>query len=475
MWADSTGGTTFTLQGTALETTHNSTSWFGVWCKHTSSNNDNYFFDDFNVSGQIFVDTTAPALVSLNPTSTTTLEVQFTESVDPTTAQNVNNYSADNGLGNPISATIDGTDPAQVNLVFGSAFQNGVNYSLTVSNVEDLFSNAMTTASLPFSFFSSPPAAFQDVVINEIFPDPSPPVALPEEEFLELFNASSETFDLSGWEYSDASTTVTLPSYVLAPGDHLILCAEADTALFSPFGNVLGLGSWPTLNNTGDNLSLRDNQGTLIDQANYALSWYRDPSKESGGFSLERINPLFDCGGAGNWIGSPSFDGGTPGVQNAAFDTLPDVVQPNLTTIIVNSTFQITVNFDEGLDSTSLATASFVVDNGATVSNFTPNPPAYESVTLDFSAALSTTTLYSLTINGASDCWGNTLNNNQGTFGIGEAPTTPFQLVINEIFPDPDASLSSLPEGEFVEIYNRSDDLLNHELHSILRRLRYVL
>jgi hypothetical protein len=51
------------------------------------------------------------------------------------------------------------------------------------------------------------------VVINEIMADPSPVVGLPDAEFVEMYNTTTnKTFDLEGWTFSDGATTATLPS-----------------------------------------------------------------------------------------------------------------------------------------------------------------------------------------------------------------------------------------------------------------------
>ena len=466
IWSDPTGGTSFVQEGSISDATFTTSTSFGVWCKYTSSNSQNFSFDDFVVSGTTFVDTTAPALQASTPLSATELDVQFSEALDPATAQNTANYSVNLGVGAPNSAQLDGNDPSLVHLVFGTPFTNGATLQLTANAVEDLAGNAMTATNSTFFWFQSPPANFQDVVFNELFPDPSPPVALPEEEFIELFNASNTTFDLAGWEYSDASSTVTLGAHLLLPGEYVILCSNADTALFAPFGTVIGLSSWPALNNSGDNLSLRDNSGNLVDRANYDLSWYGDVSKEGGGFSLERINPFNDCGGSANWLGASSFDGGTPGVINSVFDTLPDTIAPMIAEVLVISTFQIEVVFTEGMDSLSLANATYSLDQGGMVSNATANSPGFQSVTLNMAAALDPNLLYELTITGASDCGGNTLTGNVTTFGIGAAPL-PLEVVFNELYPDPDPSVNSLPDGEFIEIINTTNKLLRLDGYEI--------
>jgi hypothetical protein len=57
-------------------------------------------------------------------------------------------------------------------------------------------------------FFEPVPSIYKDVIITEIFADPTPRVNLPEAEFVELYNRSENPVDIAGWEYSDAGATV---------------------------------------------------------------------------------------------------------------------------------------------------------------------------------------------------------------------------------------------------------------------------
>ena len=103
-------------------------------------------------------------------------------------------------------------------------------------------------------------AETNDVVINEFFADPSPPVGLPEQEFVEVYNRSSKTFDLHGWKIGDATSLVSMPSLVIHPDEYVVIT------------------SLPSLNNSGDVIRIVDEDGAVIDSINYSLSWYQDDS-----------------------------------------------------------------------------------------------------------------------------------------------------------------------------------------------------
>ena len=133
---DCNGGNTFTSEGSFTDNTHTSTNFFGVWCRHTSSRDTLFYFDDFSV-GAPTVDTTRPTLQTLTPISNTELDVLFSENIDQTTAETASNYSVNGGIGTPTSAIRDAGNQALVHLTFANAFTSAQQYTLTVNNVQD--------------------------------------------------------------------------------------------------------------------------------------------------------------------------------------------------------------------------------------------------------------------------------------------------------------------------------------------------
>ncbi|MGB0404536.1 MAG: lamin tail domain-containing protein, partial [Salibacteraceae bacterium] len=333
-------------------------------------------------------------------------------------------------------------------------------HNFRVASVKDLVGNIMNPFITAFHFPTRKTGQKGDLLINEIFADPTPQIGLPSAEFIEIIVTNSYSYDLKDWTFSDPSKTATLPSYILNNGEHLILCAISDTALFSPFGSVLGLVDFPSLNNSSDVITLRDSAGTLIDEVAYSDSWYGSSNKADGGFSLELINPNHPCGGASNWIGSESVDGGTPGAQNSVYNTAPDTINPNLMSVSIMNTNELKVVFSKALDSTSLAQGTYSITNGIS-SSAVVVPSAYSNeITLVLSSAPSKGVLYSLTVSGVADCFGNTLGINSVDFGLGETPN-PLEVIINELLPDPDDTKTTVSEYEYVELHNVSNKIIS--------------
>ncbi|CAG5077156.1 lamin tail domain-containing protein [Parvicella tangerina] len=410
-----------------------------------------HFFDDIHADN-IAPDVTPPTVTNVTVVSATELTVFFDEPLDVATAELASNYAANNGLAIS-SATVNGGNPAQVDLVFSTPFSQGVTNTLTVSNVEDLAGNSMTSSDHDFLYFVAVPAAYGDVLINEIFADPSPQYGLPSAEYIELYNASSSPFDLDGWVFSDASSSATLPSHVLMPGE-VVAIADDDYVLdFSIFNNVIFVSSLPSLNNSSDDLALEDGSATLVDAVSYSDSWYRDGIKDDGGYSLELINPELPCSGAANWIASNSPDGGTPGEQNSVFDNSPDVTAPALISETVIDLNSLEVCFDESIDTAGVTISDFAMNNGNSIAamNWSVDLTCVELTT---SNNLDTGTIYTVTITGMKDCSG---NSGVLTTEI-VLPSAPVQgdLIINEVLFNPVTG-----GDDFVEIYNNSDKYID--------------
>jgi hypothetical protein len=112
--ADFNGGSNYSTEAAINDNSSNTSNYFGFINKYTTSNSNNISFDNFYV-GAIEVDTTAPGVLSVTPTSLSTIDVLFNESVNTTTASNAANYTIVN-IGNALNAAIDANNSALVQL-----------------------------------------------------------------------------------------------------------------------------------------------------------------------------------------------------------------------------------------------------------------------------------------------------------------------------------------------------------------------
>lgn len=456
LWFDDGVTGTWTQAGTVNDATWSTTAQFGLRIEQSSAGTviNNHFFDGFSVA-PIPVDNTPPALLSATVLSDTQIDLAFSESVEQVTAEEENNYGII-PFNSAASVVRDATDLSLVHLTLAIAMQSGNTYTITVNGVEDLVANACVNETADVLYFVPDAAGPGDVVINEIMADPDPAVGLPNVEFIEIHNRTTDkTFDLTGWTLTDGSGTGTLPAATLTPGGFMILCDDGNAALFSSFGSVAGFSTFPSaLTNTGEPLDLKEPGGVTIDALTYSDAWYNDDIKAGGGWTLERIDPTTPCSSAANWTASNDALGGTPGEQNSVFAIVPDVVPPALVSAFVNSDTEVELVFNEAMNISSLGAGNYQFSPALTVDLAVPTSD--HQVELTLGAALVVGQLYTVTVTGVTDCVGNTIGGSNTLMIALPEPVLPGDVVINEVLYDPLGSGS-----DFVELYNRSNKVLS--------------
>ena len=298
-----------------------------------------------------------------------------------------------------------------------------------------------------------------DVVIEEIFADPTPTIKLPNVEFIEIKNTSTTSINLQGWRLS-SSTTISsaFPSYILPPDSFLVITSTANATLFSAYGRVLGIGSFPTLDNTGTTLTLQSRENATIHSVSYNVNWYQNAVKSEGGWTLEMIDTKNPCSGASNWKASLDPKGGTPAAKNSIDATNKDQTAPALLRAVAIDNLTILLTFDEPLDSLKAATpANYTISDGigAPTSALTISP-SFNTVQLKLNTPLTTGKVYTITVSNLTDCSGNVVQA-KATAKVGlTSVIDSFDVVINEILFNPK------PNGvDYVEIYNRSNKIFD--------------
>lgn len=450
---DATGGASYFTEGKVTDNTVSTSQFFGIRVQQsTASFFNRHFFDDI-YAGEIIIDNTPPTIQFLGVENPYQVQVGFDESLQAASAQNVANYSASNGLGFPATAQLQ-PDQKTVLLTFAQEFQSGVTNLLTVTNVTDVAGNVMAETTLPFSFASA--ASYKDIILTEIFADPTPQVGLPDAEFVELYNRSANPVDLAGWKFTDGSSTATLPTRIILPGQYLILTSNANAPLYNAFGNVLGAANFPTLNNAGEALKVYAPGNQLIDSVNFNLSWYADEDKQAGGWTLELIDVNNICGEENNWTSSEATMGGTPGAVNSVDANKPDLTGPRLLAVAVVTDSELLLTFDEKLEKPITAQLFSIVPDVA-IASAQLVVPSLRQVKLLLSGNVQPKQLYTLTIAGLRDCAGNPIQEtyNHKVFALPEA-AEPGDVLLNEILFNP------RPGGvDFVELVNVSDKYIN--------------
>lgn len=139
------------------------------------------------------------------------------------------------------------------------------------------------------------------VIIHEVMADPKGLTALPETEYIELYNKVDQSIDLSNWILNYGTTPIALTGVVI-PAHGWAVLYRSGREIEVGSGQACPLDKFPSaLANTGKELSLYDANGQLMDQYTYpkakpACSWEYD---EEG------------------WHLSTDPRGGTPGEANS--------------------------------------------------------------------------------------------------------------------------------------------------------------
>jgi Lamin Tail Domain len=447
LFVDLAGGTNYTLVGSIVDPIAFTGTHTGYLCVYTSGNANNFYLDNV-YAGNIIVDMQSPTLVSITNISANQVDLKFSEGVLTSTIIPPN-FDGNPFFGNPSAAALDVTDNSLVHLTFANNFANGTTYQITAFNIQDLAGNVTTSQFLSFTYLVNEVSLPGDIIITEFFPDPSPKIGLPEIEFVEIYNKSSKYFNVNTWRLGDGATEGTIQNGWIYPGQYKVLCT---TSAVDSFPNGVAVTSFPSLNNAGDNVVIRNNLGTILDQLTYTDDWYQDLIKKNGGYTLELINANDPCSGADNWKASNSSNGGTPGNQNSINDNTPDTQAPQISQVFTLPPDVVQIQFNEGMDPLSLSNATITFQPALSI--LTTSVGFNNSLNVTLTAPFVVGTFYTITIAGATDCWGNTTILT-GQFAQADNAIAG-DLVINEILFDPVTG-----GQDFVEIYNNSSKLID--------------
>ena len=213
----------------------------------------------------------------------------------------------------PVSLAIDENGDVDLFLVKGEAvvaaarLNRGFNeesfQSLPVG--EEWFGSRENTRNAPNN-----PASWQtSIVINEIMYDaPSDHVSA---EFIELYNRGNETVDLSGWEFTDGIRFEFPPGTTMAPGQFLVVAADADH-IRKTYGAIRVLGNWSGgLADRGELLRLEDRFGHLVDEVDYLPEGDWPNRADGDGSSMELRHPDMNNNVATAWADSDESEKST--------------------------------------------------------------------------------------------------------------------------------------------------------------------
>jgi len=230
------------------------------------------------------------------------------------------------------------SNPAYAVTIPASVVQTGRTYRVRVRHQDSTL--RWSHWSDPAAFIGGPATgvtALADLVISEIHYHPRD---AEDYEFIEFYNAGSQTIPLGNVEIRDAVTFTFPAGALLSPGSYVVVVA--DTAAFSNryrnpvspyyYAGISVAGQWKKgLSNGGETITVKSPGGTVLYSFDYddAGAW---PERADGrGSSLSIVNPSSvpgDVTSKSAWLGqgthwrSSCLNHGSPGRADVAVDTL---------------------------------------------------------------------------------------------------------------------------------------------------------
>ncbi len=277
----------------------------------------------------------------------------------------------------------------------------------------------------------------RDVVINELMWDAT--------EYVELLNTTDEAMSLSGWVLTrqkpggEEKIIITFDEEVIIPATGFLLMERNEDAT-TVAADVIT--SSLTLVNSGELVTLKDETGAVIDQANQLGSWFAGENT-SEGVAMERADASASGVLTTSWhtsIGAVGDRNGTPGAANS----MPAVNQPPTGEISAAET---------GFTGAAII---FVAKN--------VQDPDGDTVTLAWSfgdggSATGTEVTHTYTVADSfavSLSMSDGVNETEATHTIAITKRTySDHVTINEFLVNPTGSDA---ENEFIELINNSDD-----------------
>ncbi len=294
------------------------------------------------------------------------------------------------------------------------------------------------------------------LLITEIMADELPVVALPETEYIELYNRSDSIIDLAQVQFEDEKSKVILPQYYLYPQSFVVICPKNKQADFNNSA-VIGTSNFPSLNNSGENLKLRNIQNQeIIFSLTYDIKWYQDDDKDNGGWALEMCDLNSNCQGKNNWKASQNSLGGTPAQANSVYPDSSLWEAPNLIEIMVKNDTNLCLKFDSDLDTNSVQMSSFTLSNGLQIMGLEIISP---NEIILITNRLSGNKKYKIELNEIQNCYGTMTEKEIFEFLVGVQPAY-HELKITEMMLDPMPPVN-LPEIEYFEVYNPTEKIIS--------------
>ena len=387
--------------------------------------------------------------------SSSEFRISFSRNVDPKTII-TSNFSLDSGTGPLESVRL--LSENSVALDFSSPLSSG-EYIVRISGVT-------SEAGFPIRFnsevrfFLFDEYSAGDLVLNEFWYRGT---GMPR--YVEIFNTSEKVLNLKNFELrrregaSSNGGIISANDIPIRPKGYVVVSADsAQMRTTFGAGDYFQMNGYPGFTQTTpDTVRFFAPSEILIETIPY------NPSVWPGnGLAIERRSPLVASEFLANWAASVAENGGTPGQTNTA--QAPNE-PPQILSVQSTESGKITVIIERDMNSNTIEdVANYSLSDGLSISSVRYVAP--DSVFLFSDEPFPVNRPLSLSINGISDIFGNTISNYITEFTLfGFEDAEEGDIVINEFWYD--------GRGEnirYVELLNTSEKFITLKDWEIRRR-----
>lgn len=337
---------------------------FCIQVTHTKTKTDDFGIDDISYRTKITEQTEEPEqteqssveLTAIQPISLSEVSFEFSGPVSLEGAiYAISGYGFD-GKCAAIRSMYQDSNHQIVTVRLPQAMTLDHEYTFYIENLKDeqggiipdnsytfLLREAEETPETPEEQPEAPIESYSEkaVRINEVMADPKGLTALPETEYIELYNTSDSSIDLSSWELHYGNNSVALTGIEI-PAHEWIVLYRSEREIEAGNGQACPLDKFPSaLANTGKELSLYDGSGKQIDQYTYpkakpACSW--EYSEEGWHLSTDPRGgtPGEANSGAKENEEEPEEEPNEPEEETNSEPEIPEALQPQPGDIIFN-------------------------------------------------------------------------------------------------------------------------------------------
>lgn len=329
-------------------------------------------------------------------------------------------------------------------------------FSIHINKVSDTSAVSRFAVDTAWNILQFAPIAAHNVVFSEIMVAPSDEYALPNYEYVELYNRSNCIVQLSDLELIVGTNVHSLPEYLLQPQSYVYIISNKAASSISSTENVCFMQSFPALPNAGQTLALQTKSGLLITSLTYSDDWYASAFKKRGGWSIEKIDTDNLSELPTNWRASENFKGGTPGAKNSIAAQNLDTSEAHITSVFVLNDRTLLIASNKTFDCETFARHCSLSQNNSILSVENKDYKNTQFIAR-LANSLERETVHQLFINeNARDCAGNRCAQTMIEFFFADSLLKRNSVIFTEIL-----FHTSSGNEKFIELYNNSNSYFN--------------